>query len=136
MHPKTPNKIVLPKEPIYPAPLMELFQALHIKPPCFATPETDMNITSTLPTSPIMHINHMALCTALNDLSCNRLRRAPPLIQLRRTLFLFSPSSFPLRFLFCLAPRAELYLSSIQCGILSVLSHHAPIRAFPLWLDV
>ena len=67
------------------------------------------------------------------DLVCNRLRRAPPLIQLRRTLL---RCSFPLRSLFCLAPRAELYLSLIQCGVLSVPFHHAPIRAFPLWLDV
>ena len=62
---------------------------------------------------------------------CNRLRRAPPLIQLRRTL-----CSFPLRSLSCLVLWAELYFTSIQCGVLSVLSYHAPIRALPLWLDV
>ena len=54
-------------EPL-PSPLLDLLHALHIEPPCFATPEQDEDIASTPPTSPTMHLNHMALCVAPNDL--------------------------------------------------------------------
>ena len=41
--------------------LQGLVQALHLKPPQFATPELNNDIASTPPTLPTMHINIMEL---------------------------------------------------------------------------
>ena len=70
-------------EPHYPAALQELFCALHIDPPhfatpeegetaptnvpCITTPEEGEDIASTPPLSPKMQINHMDLCTTPDD---------------------------------------------------------------------
>ena len=52
------------RAPNYPAPLQELFEALHIEPPWFTTPEKEDSIASTPPTT---QINHMVLCTTANN---------------------------------------------------------------------
>ena len=55
--------------PNYPAPLQKLFDALHIDPPRFATPEKEDDITSTPPASPMEQINHLVLCAASDNTS-------------------------------------------------------------------
>ena len=57
---QTPVPFQLPN---YPAPLQELFKALHIDPPQFAMPEKEEDIASTPPTSPTVEINYMMLRT-------------------------------------------------------------------------